>query len=235
MRDLSVIVPLGPSEKRLGRLLGDLQLLPDNTEVLFVCCVQNSPFSDSERINRVLTHLRIRWIQSATGRAAQLNAGAESATGDVLWFLHADSGFDPKLLKTLFDNLSTHPDSFHFCRLAFMPDGPQKMRINQWGANLRSRCFGVPFGDQGFCINKYLFNRLEGYPLDAPYGEDHLFVWRARQQKIKLVECSQPLMTSARKYRQKGWGALTILYQYLWIKQAAPQWWKCYISPLYDR
>ncbi|WP_233152928.1 hypothetical protein [Motiliproteus sp. MSK22-1] len=182
-----------------------------------------------------MSHLRVRWIISDTGRALQLNSGAKSATGEVLWFLHADSGFDPMLLKTLFSNLRVYPEAFHFCRLAFMADGPPKMRINQWGANLRSRYFGVPFGDQGFSIHKKLFDQLKGYPLNAPYGEDHLFVWRARQQKIELVECPHPLMTSARKYQQKGWGALTLLYQYLWLKQAFPQWWSCYISPFYNR
>ncbi len=94
------------------------------------------------------------------------------------------------------------------------------------GALFRSRALGVPFGDQGFCIKKTIFNKLGGFPEGLPYGEDHVFVWRARQQGIDLQPLGVKLYTSARKYKKHGWLKTTILTQYLWIKQALPEWQK---------
>jgi GT2 family glycosyltransferase len=93
------------------------------------------------------------------------------------------------------------------------------MKINSWGANMRARFFGIPFGDQGFCIEKQLFETLGGYSETAPYGEDHLFVWRAHKAGVKLNRVPARLTTSARKYQQNGWLKTTLLHQYLWIKQ----------------
>ncbi|NOZ42190.1 MAG: glycosyl transferase family 2, partial [Alphaproteobacteria bacterium] len=52
---------------------------------------------------------------------------------------------------------------------------------------------------------------------------DHLLVWHARQAGIPLHCTGVALITSARKYRQYGWGRLTINYQLLWLRQALPE------------
>lgn len=57
-----------------------------------------------------------------------------------------------------------------------MNDGPLLSGLNAIGANVRSKVFGLPFGDQGFLIRKEVFTNLGGYPVDCYYGEDHLFV-----------------------------------------------------------
>jgi GT2 family glycosyltransferase len=98
------------------------------------------------------------------------------------------------------------------------------MCINRWGVHFRSRILKVPFGDQGFCIRKDMFQILGGFPDNVPYGEDHIFVWKARQQGVKLQPVCSTLYTSARKYKKHGWLKTTLLHQYLWVKQAWPQW-----------
>ncbi|MCW8885707.1 MAG: glycosyltransferase [Motiliproteus sp.] len=224
---LSVVIPLGPQEQTLGRLLGDLLLLPPGTEILFVSCPHNTPFPQQQQITNILKNHRVNWLSAETGRAKQLNLGASKATGRFLWFVHVDSGFGPELVRELITQLDRNPESFHFSPLRFAADGPKSMGLpwmlfNQWGANLRSRWLGVPFGDQGFCLSKQNFEQLGGYPEDAPYGEDHLLLWQARLNGVPLKMGLNSLTTSARKYRAKGWGKLTLLYQWIWIKQAAP-------------
>ncbi len=224
---LSVIIPLGPAETDLGRLQGDLQLLPADTEILLVCCPDNAPFPNHQQISERLSRFSLRWLVSDTGRAKQMNCGSAEASGAFLWFLHADSGFDPLLLSGLLSNLNRLPQGFHYSPLAFAKDGPGLMALNQWGANLRSRWLGVPFGDQGFCLSQKNVQRLGGYSEQACYGEDHLFLWKSRQHGLPLCCGDQPLQTSARKYRRQGWGKLTLRYQFLWLRQALPQWWRC--------
>ncbi len=165
-----------------------------------------------------LKHTSAEIILSCEGtRAHSLNRGADKAHNTFLWFLHADSRVSAENIEMLGHALESHPKTLHYFDLAF--DG---LSLNAWGANMRSRLFGTPFGDQGFCIAKPQFSP---YPEDVPYGEDLLFVWHMRQAGIKLNNIPSKLLTSARKYREQGWLKLTFLYQWRWIKLSLPQAW----------
>ena len=165
-------------------------------------------------------------VSSETTRAKSLNIGAAQAKRKFLWFLHADSVMGRYSFNALLHALERHPARLHFFDLIFTEGGPSLMKINALGANFRARILGVPFGDQGLCIRKDLFFKLGGYPEDAEYGEDHLFVWQARRHKIQLHPVGAKIGTSARAYSKEGWLSLTLKRQYLWLKQALPQWWK---------
>ncbi|WP_165839978.1 glycosyltransferase [Motiliproteus coralliicola] len=225
---LSIVVPVGPAETSLAPLLAELLLLPPDCEILLVDCpgsrelVQNCHPPDS-----LLQRHQLRRLEAEQGRAHQMNLGAKAARGEFLWFLHADSRLSPWLIQQLFEGLRAAPDGLHFFRLQFDNDGQGPMEINSLGAHLRSAWLGVPFGDQGFCLRRELFDSLGGYDETAPYGEDHLLLWAARRRRISLCYHPAVLGTSARKYRQAGWGRLTLRYQIYWIKQALPQYWRC--------
>ena len=221
---LSVVIPIGPDELSIPQgLLDDLQQILVTREIIFVTCNDSFDEGFRQHCTKALGGSGVLWLNAGQGRAIQMNAGALSASGEYLWFLHVDSRFDQSLFVSLIDNLSVYPDRLHYCLLQFLADGPSNMTFNGIGANLRSVIFGAPFGDQGFAIKRSVFSTLDGYPEKAAYGEDHLFVWYARQQGVKLKCCRKYLKTSARKYTQKGWFALTCRYQYLWIKQAMPE------------
>lgn len=223
---LSVIIPLGPEEQERPPLFDDLGLLPPGSEILLVGCHASAAVSVSRvAVARPPTpHLRVRRLRAQQGRATQMNLGAERATGEYLWFLHADTRLTAENVSALRVALRAHPDSLLYFDLGFHDGGQRRLRLNQWGARLRSDWLGVPFGDQGLCLPSQRFAALGGYPASAPYGEDHLLVWRARQQGIRLAGIGSRLATSARKYRQHGWLRLTLRYQWMWLCQAWPEW-----------
>ncbi len=162
-------------------------------------------------------------IGAAEGsRAASLNAGARAARTPFLWFLHADCAVEARHLEALAAALAARPDAVHFFDLAFVDDGPWAVRLNAWGGNLRARLLGLPFGDQGLAIRVDTWERLGGFPEDLPYGEDHVFIWRAHLEGVPVRRIPLPLATSARAYRERGWLRLTLLRQWLWLRQAAP-------------
>ena len=214
LKNLSIIIPLGPDEDQLAPLLADLAPLSAETEIILVFCGGEERGGD----NRPL-----RWLRSEQGRAIQQNVGARAATGEFLWFLHADSRVTPEVLAALERSLDQAPKALHYFHLKFKADGPWGMRLNEAGAWFRSTILGVPFGDQGFCLRKDSFVRIGGFNEQAAFGEDHLLVWQARQAGIKLRCTGAALLTSARKYSAQGWGALTLKYQLLWLRQAAPE------------
>ena len=218
-KSLSVIIPLAPNETAWKNLIKDFAKLPDGTEILFV--TSNKTKHSHELIN--LPQKKVYWLKSTPGRANQMNAGAQSAKGEYLWFLHADSKFDEHTIPALLHSIQNYPNSLLFFDLAFLNDATPLMYLNAFGARFRSRILNVPFGDQGFCINKKLFNKLNGFPEGLAYGEDHVFVWKARQQGVPIQPTGATLYTSARKYKEHGWLKTTITTQYLWIKQALPE------------
>jgi hypothetical protein len=214
LRALSVVVPVAPGEPALGGLLAQLEALPDGVEVLLVGA-EARPAGVPPRFD---------WRVAPHGRAAQLNEGGRAARGDVLWFLHADSRLTPGTLPALGRSLAADPEALHYFDLRFLDDGPPLMRINEAGVWLRSHLGGMPFGDQGLCLRREHWERLGGFPTDTEYGEDHLFVWRARRAGVRLRPTGGTLLTSARRYRERGWLATTTRHLRLTARQAFLEW-----------
>lgn len=214
---VSVIIPVGPGELAGAPLFSQLHLLPDSWQVIIALC----PESESLKSKLDLTR-HAELIVAPKGRAQQMNAGAKRANGQYLWFLHMDSVLTRSVVRALEQALAHTPGKLLCYRLRFAGDGQGPMRLNALGANLRTRCLGVPFGDQGFCLATKRFRGVGGYPVTVPYGEDHVLVWLLRLQGVGVQMLACDLETSARKYRSAGWFSLTVRYQWYWLRQAAP-------------
>jgi hypothetical protein len=208
------VIPVAPGERALAGLLAQLEALPPEAEILVSGAEPPLPSLPP----------RCRWLLAPRGRAPQLNAGARAATREFLWFLHADSRLAPRTLPALERSLAADPGALHYFDLRFLDDGPALMRLNEAGAWLRSRVGGMPFGDQGLCLRRGLWARLGGFRTDVEYGEDHLLVWRARREGVRLRPTEAPLLTSARRYRERGWLATTARHLRLTARQAIPEW-----------
>lgn len=211
---ISIIVPVAPSEDLETRFLDDLKKLPAGSELIFVSAENGI----TDNITTRITGIDMRHIAAGPGRAVCLNAGAENSSGDYLWFLHADSRFRDDTVASLLEAINRHPDSLLYFDIIFY-DASMMMKLNELGVYFRTRCLKTPFGDQGFCIKKDLYIALGGFPEDAPYGEDHLFVRNAVRKRIPVKPVKSVLYTSARKYRENGWLRTTLLHLFLWQKQ----------------
>jgi hypothetical protein len=214
---LSVIIPLGPGETAWRALLGDLDALSAEHEVLLVGAGEPAP-EDFEESNRQRA-VPPRWLSAATGRASQQNAGAEAARGRWLCFLHADSRLPPAALAQLAALPQREPGLYYF-DLRFAADGPRLMALNTVGAWLRSRCLGLPFGDQGLCLPKAEFVRLGGFDTALSRAEDHALVWAAHRAELPVRSLRAPILTSARRYAEHGWLRTTLRFVWLSLRQA---------------
>jgi len=151
-----------------------------------------------------LTPFGAEIIQSSEGsRAESLNFGAAQASREFLWFLHADSRINQNSISALNKSISDKPKAVHYFELVF-----EKAGISAWNAswaNLRSSWFKLPYGDQGLCVSKAQFKSIGGYPVDTPYGEDLLFIRKAKQINIDIISTNSRIISSARKYHKQGW------------------------------
>ena len=72
----------------------------------------------------------------------------------------------------------------------------------EWGAQIRDRLGGLPYGDQGLLVRASLFERLGGFP-DYPVMED-VALLRAVRRNTALRRLSSPVVVSARRWKKEG-------------------------------
>lgn len=224
---ISVIVPLAPGETKWTELIPHL-VETDIHEVLLATGSEPLAGEASDFDGAV----EIKTVRGGTGRAGQMNVAAGKATGEFIWFVHADTRLDADAVPLLQKSITQAPECLHYFDLAFDNDGPVLMGLNALGVRVRSDLLKMPFGDQAFCLQKQMFFDLGMYDEEVRYGEDHLLVWKARHNGVHLKRIGGKVHTSARKYRDGGWFQMTLKHLVLTAIQAVPQWIKLMRSRL---
>jgi rSAM/selenodomain-associated transferase 2 len=141
-----------------------------------------------------------RVISGAGTRGARLAEAARSARGDLLFFLHSDSRPPAGALDAIRGCLANGTGAGAFS-LAYEGGGAGLRWIAAW-ANLRSRWFSLPFGDQGIFCRRDAYERAGGFH-DLPICDDLDLVRRLRGVE-RLAILPQKTVTSPRRYRARG-------------------------------
>ncbi|WP_452232421.1 TIGR04283 family arsenosugar biosynthesis glycosyltransferase [Lacinutrix sp. MEBiC02595] len=153
-------------------------------------------------------------INSGKGRAKQMNLGAKAASGDLLYFLHADS-FPPKNFDQLLLNEVEKGNPAGCFRLQF--------KSNHWWLGLASwftkfnwkACRG---GDQSQFITKKLFQEIGGYNETFTIYEDYILI-NALYARKEFVVINAKIQTSARLYEIHGVWKLQYHFWMIYIKK----------------
>jgi len=142
-----------------------------------------------------------RVIDSAPGRATQMNAGAAQARGDILLFLHADTlvpGNAAALARATLDAPHVVAGAFGFAVRARARHARLLTVAGRW----RSRLTNHPHGDQGLFVSAGTFRDLGGYP-EMPTMEDWELVARLKRLGLVVV-LREAAVTSARAWEEHG-------------------------------
>ncbi|MEM0949314.1 MAG: TIGR04283 family arsenosugar biosynthesis glycosyltransferase [Pseudomonadota bacterium] len=139
-------------------------------------------------------------VRGLPGRGAQIARGVGACSGDWILILHADGWLDPGWTGEVRAHIEAAPDRAAYFRLAFRAEGAMPRWVARW-ANLRSRLFNLPYGDQGLLVSRSSLACVGGVP-DLPLMED---VALARALKGRLVPLRSQITTSADRYERDGW------------------------------
>jgi rSAM/selenodomain-associated transferase 2 len=210
---LSVVIPSLNEEQSLGTLLPLLNRMPDVDEI--VLCDGGS---DDATVH-VARECGAVVVQAQRNRGAQLNAGAHVASGDVLWFLHADTRPHPQSVQSIKRALKNKRVLGGNFRLRF-DDRRFVARLFEAIARGQRR-FGVYYGDSGIWVRRDVFEQLGGYPV-WPLFEDYDFVRRLERYAVRnrnRTTCLPlPLVASARRFKRGAgrvlltWASFQILF-----------------------
>ena len=141
-------------------------------------------------------------LNAPRGKGPQLNAGAATASANVLLFLHADCLITQAATDALRASLADPSVCGGGFYLRFAERSPRSLRMVAWGINLRARARQSATGDQGIFLRREAFHAIGGAP-DWPLFEDVELVRRARQSG-KFIVLKTPLTVSGRRYIQHG-------------------------------
>ncbi|MFH9071379.1 TIGR04283 family arsenosugar biosynthesis glycosyltransferase [Streptomyces alboflavus] len=151
-------------------------------------------------------------VHSPRGRAVQMNTGAAHCTGEVLWFIHADTHVAPDALAQIRAALADPK----------VVGGGLTLRFDRCGAglnylaytsNARARRLHHIFGDQAMFIRRDVFDALGGFP-DLAIMED-LEMSRRLHRRGRLTVLPAASTASARRLVAHGVWRMIVFMQYL--------------------
>lgn len=161
-----------------------------------------------------ITKIELINSEKGRGRAKQMNLGAKSATGRILYFLHADS-FPPEHFDQLIIN-EVEKGNEAGCFRMQLDHNHWWVRLASWLTQFNWRaCRG---GDQSQFITKSLFNIIGGFNENYTIYEDNILI--NELYKInQFVVINKKLKSSARMYRKHGVWKLQYLYWSIYVKK----------------
>jgi rSAM/selenodomain-associated transferase 2 len=154
-----------------------------------------------DRTAEIAEGLADRVLNASRGRASQMNAGASTAAGDVLLFLHADTRLPARADAVIRDALAAGGRAWG--RFDVRIEGraailPVVARLMNW----RSRLTGIATGDQAIFVTRDAFRAVGGYP-DIPLMED--IVLSRRLKRLSPPVClAARVTTSGRRWDERG-------------------------------
>ena len=219
---ISVVIPTLDEQQTLGSCLDSVGESPE----VEIVVSDGGSSDDTETI--AIARPGVKWIRGPRGRGPQLNRGAEAAAGRDLLFLHADCRLPEGWRPLVSDALADTETALACFRLHTEPTSAAGVlgRVSLRLLDLRSRGFGLPYGDQGLALRKSTFETIGGFP-EIPLMED-VEMSRALHGVGRLVRIDPRLrvITSSRRFRERGLLRQTLLnafnmFRYLYLGATA--------------
>ncbi len=197
---ISIIVPTLNEARFLNETLIKIQLLSPHELII-------SDGGSNDGTLKIAAKFTQHIIKGPAGRALQMNAGAQVATGDLLLFLHADSHIKPNSYQKMLDTMK-NPKVIGGAFSLLIESSKWALQIINQFANLRSKYLGRAYGDQAFFVKKHIFQQMKGYT-EFPICEDLDFYKRLKVFG-SVVLLKEVVLTSPRRWVNDGIWLTTI-------------------------
>lgn len=222
MNKISIIIPMLNEADNISNLLNHLLQNSSKENISEIIVVDGGSNDGSIKIvtnffkkkSRFPLEKKYCLVKTSKGRAKQMNLGSEFATGNILYFLHADS-FPPKHFdKLIIEQIKKNKKAGCF---------RMKFNSNHLWLKLAGQLTRLPFkscrgGDQSQFITKTLFNTIGGFNEDFKIYEDNDLISRL-YAKNEFVVIQKWLTTSPRCYNTNGIWRLQFHYWTIHLKK----------------
>ena len=194
---VSIIIPTYNEAENMEIIIPYLRSVKENSAVEIIVSDAGSKDCTVEKAKQFGA---ITIISPLKGRAGQMNYAAQFATGNILYFVHADSR--PPL--TFYRDIEAALAKGYNC-------GCYRSQFESKSLLLKVNAFFTRFnvlfcrgGDQTIFVTKELFDKVGAYKNEMLIMEDYDFLERIRKHgKFKLF--NKATVFSARKYDENSW------------------------------
>jgi rSAM/selenodomain-associated transferase 2 len=203
---VSIVIPTLNEESTIGATLDAIANLRGSLEVIV---------ADGGSTDRTveIASSRARVIQGGRGRGRQQAAGACASTGDVLWFLHADTLPAPSAIEAMHAALADPRIGGGNFTISFDGGGRSASRLTAIYPWLR--LLGLCYGDSGIFVRREVYDRIGGFH-DHPLFEDVDLVRRIRKAS-RFVTLPETVVTSSRRFEHRNFGAMFTVWTALQV------------------
>ncbi len=205
---ISIVIPTLNEDASIVDLLKYLKEKSGDQEYEIIV----SDGGSTDRTVALVVQENVRVIQSDKGRAKQMNAGAEVAKGNILYFLHADTFPPPNFIQEIEEAYSKKTLAGCF-RLQFDNSTPL-LRFYAWFTKFDIDLFR--FGDQSLFVDSQIFKKVGGFDEELIVMEDQELVKTLKKQ-VGFKVLKNRVTTSSRKYFQVGVIKLQIVFAIILI------------------
>jgi rSAM/selenodomain-associated transferase 2 len=215
--EISVIIPTFNEELTITKTLDALSRLVNVTEVVVV-----DGGSTDETLSILDNYKGLKKLQivklGEANRGKQLHEGTKVASGDIFWFIHADTRptqGSARQIKGLMKYSEIVGGNFEI----IFAGNSRSARFMTWlYPNLLS--IGLCYGDSAFFVRKDIYERIGGF---KPIGAfEDLDLYHRLRKKGRFYHLSQTVTTSSRRFEGKSfvltfakWSIFQVLY---WLK-----------------
>lgn len=213
---ISIIVPTLNEAANINRLL--LHLLNNSSDkniadIIVIDCGSNddtqSIVSNFSKKNKL-----VKLLISERGRAKQMNFGAKTATGNIFYFLHADSFPPNNFDQSILDEIKK--GNLAGCFKMKFDSNHWWLKLAGWLTQFKWRaCRG---GDQSQFITKDLFNEVGCFNEQFTVYEDNDLINKLYAKK-EFVVIHKWIITSARRYQTNGVWKLQYHFWAIYVKK----------------
>lgn len=211
---VSIIVPVLNEEPGILATLQALESLEGEKEIFVV----DGGSTDGTR--QLVESRGAEVVHAPRGRGHQQRAGAERASGQVLWFVHADTLPPADAIQHIARAVAEGAAGGNF-RLRF--DGQSRAARQLTFVYPLLRFLGLCYGDSGMFVLREVYERVGGFREIALFEDLDLFRRLRREGRFVNLRCC--LVTSSRRFEKRN---LTVMWLH-WIALQLLYW--CGVSP----
>lgn len=193
--DISVIIPTLDEEASIAKTLDALSRLVNVSEIVVVD--GGSADKTLEIIDNYDGSKKLKLIKLAeANRGNQLNEGTKHSSGEIFWFVHADTRPVQGCAKQIKELMRYDQVAGGSFKIIFDGKGNWARFLTWLYPQLRS--IGLVYGDSAFFVRRETYEKIGGFR-NLPLFED-VDLYKRVLKKGQFVYVDLPVTTSARRF-----------------------------------
>ena len=192
---ISVIIPVLHEQQQINTLISHLWSMNSDIEIIVA---DGDP--DGSTI-AVISDPAVICLTATQGRGNQLARGCQSATGEIILMLHADTLLPADAFGSIQTSIAQGAAWGAF-RLG-IDASSLSYRIIERAVDLRCKLFTLPYGDQAIFVTNAALQKIGGIPA-IPLMEDVELARKLHKAGYAFTLLPDRVSTSARRWQRHG-------------------------------